>query len=222
MTAERQGHPTGNFEKKTLKQQQSMNKGFWGHLKHFGRLLGKIYLFLTPSKTNARVLSHQGSHTTCNLTYSEVSQQTYVRTLETGLGVVLGKIRTFSGEGGLEKRVSPKGEIHPFSRERGLGGREKVKIIAAGAYHPDGSYSRHQIPFRHSDLSFFPATLSFQGHIISSTSPSQQKFAEQIDWIPLERAVMWLISGYCAIGTVHAKSISIMFMSSSRIKCTLS
>ena len=40
------------------------------------------------------------------------------------------------------------------------------------------------------DLSFFPATLSFQGHIISSTSPSQQKFAEQIDWMPLERAVM--------------------------------
>ena len=94
------------------------------------------------------------------------------------------------GGGGLEKRVSPKGEIHPFSRERGLGGREKVNIIAAGAYHPDGSYSRHQIPFRHSDLSFFPATLSFQGHIISSTSPSQQKFAEQIDWMPLERAVM--------------------------------
>ena len=36
---------------------------------------------------------------------------------------------------------------------------------------------------------FFPATLSFQGHIISSTSPSQQKFAEQIDWVPLGRAV---------------------------------
>ena len=153
--AERQGHPTGNFEKKTLKQQQSINKGFWSHLKHFGRLLEKLYLFLTPSKTNARVLSHQGSHTTCNLTYSEVSQQTYVQTLLTGLGVVLGKNSDLQWEGGgVDKRVSPKGEIHPFSRERGLGGREKINIIAAGAYHPDGSYSRHQIPFRHPDLSF--------------------------------------------------------------------
>ena len=109
------------------------------------------------------------------------------------------KIRTFSGKGGLEKRVLPKGEIHPFSGEGGLGGGEKVSSIAAGAYHPDSSYSRHQTLW----FVFFPATLSFQGHIISSTSPSQQKFAEQIDWVPLERAVMWLISGYCAIWTVH-------------------
>ena len=63
---------TGNFEKKTLKQQQSMNKGFWIHLKHFGRLLGKIYLFLTPSKTDGRVPSQEGVSTTCNLTYSEI------------------------------------------------------------------------------------------------------------------------------------------------------
>ena len=38
----------------------------------FGRLLGKIYLFLTPSKTNRRVPSQQGAPTTCNLTYWEV------------------------------------------------------------------------------------------------------------------------------------------------------
>ena len=32
-----------------------MNKAFGSHFKHFGRLLGKIYLFLTPSKTGGRV-----------------------------------------------------------------------------------------------------------------------------------------------------------------------
>ena len=55
-----EGHPTGNFERKTLKQQQSMNKAFWSRFKHFGRLLRKIYLFLTPSKTDERVPSQQG------------------------------------------------------------------------------------------------------------------------------------------------------------------
>ena len=74
MVRKQAGHPTENFEKKTLKQQQSMNKAFWSHFKHFGRLLGKIYLFLTPSKTDGRVPSQQGAPTTCNLTYWEVSQ----------------------------------------------------------------------------------------------------------------------------------------------------
>ena len=35
------GHRTGNFEKKTLKQQQRMNKDFWNHFKNFGRIAGK-------------------------------------------------------------------------------------------------------------------------------------------------------------------------------------
>ena len=42
---------------------------------HFGRLLGKIHLFLSPSKTDGRVPSQQKAPTTCNLTYWEVSQQ---------------------------------------------------------------------------------------------------------------------------------------------------
>ena len=54
-----QGHPTGNFEKKTQKQQQSVNKVFWDYFKQFGRLLEKNYLFLTPSKTDERVPSQQ-------------------------------------------------------------------------------------------------------------------------------------------------------------------
>ena len=39
-----------------------MNKAF------FLSLLVKIYLFLTPSKTDGRVPSQQGAPTTCNLT----------------------------------------------------------------------------------------------------------------------------------------------------------
>ena len=35
-----------------------MKKAFWKHFKHFGRLLAKIYLFLTPSKTDGRVPSY--------------------------------------------------------------------------------------------------------------------------------------------------------------------
>ena len=70
-----------------------MNKAFWSHFKHFGRLLGKIYLFiLTPSKTDGRVPSQQGAPTTCNLTYWDISQQTYVqRLLLASLGVVIGQ-----------------------------------------------------------------------------------------------------------------------------------
>ena len=44
-----------------------MNTAFRSHFKHFGRLLGKIYLFLTPSKTDGRVPSQQGAPATCNL-----------------------------------------------------------------------------------------------------------------------------------------------------------
>ena len=50
-----------------------MNKAFCSHFRHFGGLLGKIYLFLTPSKTDGRVPSQQGAPTTCNLTYRELS-----------------------------------------------------------------------------------------------------------------------------------------------------
>ena len=80
-----------------------MNKAFGSHFKHFGRLLGKIYLFLTPSKTGGRVPSQQVALTTCNLTYWEVSQQTYVQTLLASLGVVIGQNSGFPlGVGGWD------------------------------------------------------------------------------------------------------------------------
>ena len=59
------GHPTGNFKKKDLKT-TTMHE--WSFLiKHFGRLLGKKYRLLTPSKTEGRVPSQQGVPTTHNL-----------------------------------------------------------------------------------------------------------------------------------------------------------
>ena len=58
---------------------------------HFGRFLETIYLFFTPGKTDGRVPSQQGAPTTCNLTYWEISQQTYFQTLLASLGVVIGQ-----------------------------------------------------------------------------------------------------------------------------------
>ena len=61
--------------------------------------LEKIYLFLTPSKTDGRVPSQQGAPTTCNLTYSahraEFSQ--------------------WRGEGVYRKLGAAKDENHPLS-----------------------------------------------------------------------------------------------------------
>ena len=82
----RQGHPKGIIEKKTWKLQQSMLNTFWSPFKHFWRLLGKSYLFHTPSKTDGRVPSQQGALTPCNLTYWEASQLTFVQPLLTSLG----------------------------------------------------------------------------------------------------------------------------------------
>ena len=53
----------------------SIQKAFCSHFKHFGRLLGKIYLLLTPSKTDERVSSQQATPTTCNLTYWRMSRR---------------------------------------------------------------------------------------------------------------------------------------------------
>ena len=44
-----------------------MNKDTWSYFKHLGRLLGKIYLILTPRKTDEEVPSQQGAPSTFNL-----------------------------------------------------------------------------------------------------------------------------------------------------------
>ena len=85
-----------------------MNKAFCSHFKHFGGLLGKIYLFLTPSKTDGRVPSQQGAPKTCNL---EVSKQTYVQTLLARLDVVIGQNSAL--QWGLDRKLGvwPREEV---------------------------------------------------------------------------------------------------------------
>ena len=95
----RQGHPKGIIEKKAWKQQQSMLNAFWSHFKHFGRFLGKSYLFHTPNKTDGRVPSQQGALTPCNLTYWEASQLKFVQPLLTSLGVGRGRNLSVGGGG---------------------------------------------------------------------------------------------------------------------------
>ena len=64
-----QGHSTGNFEKNTpppQKKKNNNNNKAWIKISEvilsiLGRLLGKMYLFLTPSKTDGRVPSQQGA-----------------------------------------------------------------------------------------------------------------------------------------------------------------
>ena len=139
-----------------------MNKALWSHFKHFGRLLGKIYPFLTPSKTDGRVPSQQGAPTTSNLTYWEVSQQTKVQTLLASLVVDIGQNSALLG--GV----------------KGGGGRWGFSQIA------HTSYSRHQ---RTKSLQtpwivYFPATISpFKDILFFPNLPASEKLPEeQIYW----------------------------------------
>ena len=95
-----------------------------------------MYVFLTPSKTDGRVPSQQGVPTTCNLTYWEVSQQTYLQALLAGLSEATGQNSDLQGgvEGGIETWVWPKGEFIPSG-----GGEVSCKKTHA-------RFSTHQIP----------------------------------------------------------------------------
>ena len=133
-------------------------------------MAGKNDLFLTLSKTCGRVSSQQGAPTTCNLTYGKASQQTFVRTLMASLGVVVGQywdvqwgreeMRLDNGCGGRAQ----------FTRSVGGGGEVSVNIAILDVKYP-------QTP----RIVFFPRTVSFQGHFITSTSPNQQKIARRTD-----------------------------------------
>ena len=155
-----------------------MNKALWIHFKHFGRLLGKMYLFLTPRKTNGRVPSQQGAPTTCNVTYWDVSQQTYVHRVPASLGC--GNRATLrpsvqsgggGGRGGVEyqngKWVWPKGEIHPFSR----GGGEGFKTNNPQLFSTSN-------PLRHPELSFSQQHFHSK-HIFFFHSPASQSLPEE-------------------------------------------
>ena len=90
----RQGHPTGIIEKKTWKQQQSMINAFWSHFKHFERLLGKSYRFLTLISARL-VVEFPASkvlyiHPASWLTAKFPADTTFVQPLPTSLAVVRG------------------------------------------------------------------------------------------------------------------------------------
>ena len=95
--------------RKRPKTNNNISKAFWSHFKHFRRLLGKMYPFLTPRKTDGRVPNQQG--TTYNLQpdlLGSFAEDVYVQTLNYGPVWVWpkGKIQTFSwgvvgGGGGL-------------------------------------------------------------------------------------------------------------------------
>ena len=128
-----------------------------------GRLLGKIYVFVTPSKTDGRVPSQQGVPTTCNLTYWEVSQQRYLQPLLAGLGEATGQNSDLQWgvEGGIETWVWPKGEFIPSG-----GGEVSGKKLMPDILH----IKSQQTP----TVIFFQATLSIFGQITSSKLPSSK------------------------------------------------
>ena len=170
-----------------------MNKAFWSHFKHWGWLLEKIYLFLTPSKTNGRIASQQGAPTTCNLTYCEFSQQTYVQTLLVSLGAVIEQTSALQWRGRrrgkaapLENWVWPEGEIHWLHWGAGRG-RGFWHWIAHTSYYN----TTHQIPSKDPEVSipgntFLPRTNYFSQTSQPATNWLKNRyFEEQIHWVPL-------------------------------------
>ena len=151
-----------------------MNKALWIHFKHFGRLLGKMYLFLTLSKTNGRVPSQQGAPTTCNVTYWDVSQLTYVQivlaSLECGNRAKLRpSVQSGGGGGGggwVEykngKWVWPEGEIHPFSRGKGFRTNNPQLFSTSNPLrNPELSFSQQHFLSKHIFFFHSPASKTF-------------------------------------------------------------
>ena len=136
-------------------------------------MAGKNYLFLTLSKTCGRVTSQQGVPTTCNLTYGKDSQQTFVQTLMASLGVVIGQYSDLQWGRGTLRLDNGCGGRAQFTRSVGGGGEVSVKSHIAAIL--DVKYPQTPRIF------FFPGIVSFQGHVITSTSPSQQKIARRTD-----------------------------------------
>ena len=136
-----------------------MNKAFWNHFKHFERLLGKIYLLLTPCKTDGRVPSRQGIPTTKSYNQQPDLLGSFPADVRPGQELL---VQTLLASWGVRCNHSAK-----FSPSVGVGG---VAIL-------------HTKSQKTTWIIFFPATLSFQGYIYFSKSPSQQKLPEeQIFW----------------------------------------
>ena len=152
-----------------------MNKAFWSHFETFWEIARKS--LSVPCSQQDWWKSSQPARCTYNLTYLEVFQQTYVQTLLASLGVAIAaKFRSsVVGRGVFGRKIGVTYRRNsPFQWwERG-GGKVYDKWPIAAILH----IKSPQIPW----IIFFPATLSLQGHIISSTSPSQQFFFRKIFW----------------------------------------
>ena len=93
-------------------------------------MLGKTYLFLTPSKTDGRVPSQQDAHTDLQPDLLGSFPADIIGQFGCGhrakfspsVGVGGQGRRRGGGGGSIENWVWPKGEIHPFSE----GGGKKV------------------------------------------------------------------------------------------------
>ena len=136
-----------------------------------------LLLFLTsnkPDRHDGRVPSQQGASTTCNLTYWEVSHQTYLQTLLASLVVAKGhNSGLLSGRGG------------------GGGGLGKIGVAKRATFSPSVkrgelltkihvTYSRHQLPsdtnnYLHPGKTLVPGTYFFLQNLPASKNwPEEQ------------------------------------------------
>ena len=129
----------------------------------------------------------------------------------------------WGGGGRVRKKGVAQGRNSPFSGGGGFGGGEKVSSMAARAYHPDSSYSRHQIS-SNTLICLFPsdAFLPRTYYFLHISQPAEICRTDRLG-APGESCHVTYFGLLCyRNSSCVRKSITLMFMSSSRIKCTLS
>ena len=170
-----QRHPAGNFEEKTWKQQQSMNKAFWSQFKHFGKFLGKQFSVRHSQQDWWK--SSQPARCTYNL------QPDLLGSFPAD---VCPHITGYFGCGHRAK-------FSPSVGEGWGGGEDDKKLGGDRGFWQIGhsSYSRHQIPSEtlhclFSRSTFLPRTYYF----FQISQPAKmglynRYFEEQIQWVSL-------------------------------------
>ena len=135
--------------------------------------MGKIYLFLTPGKTDGRVHSQQGAPTTGNIIYWDFPSRRMSKRYWLVWVWSNWKSAFQCGGGG--------GEIHPFTCVCWGGGGGCLRQIA-----PLDIESPHT-PF----IIYFPGTLSYKDILFFRISQpariclKNRYFEEHIHWVPL-------------------------------------
>ena len=130
-----------------------------------------LLLFLTsnkPDRHDGRVPSQQGASTTCNLTYWEISHQTYLQTLLASLVVAKGhNSDLLSGRGGgLGKiGVAKRATFSPSVKRGGASDKNPCHLFQTS------------IALRHQQLSSSRQNSRSRNIFFPSKSSSQQKLA---------------------------------------------